>query len=216
MNSLIRQYLLLFLSISLIITFPNKYATASAPTASKTILILGDSLSAGYGITRGKGWVERLQTKFDQSGNNIRLINASISGDTTANGLNRLPGAIANYHPDVIIIELGGNDGLRGLPVALIKKNLQAIINTSLDSGAHVAIMEIKIPPNYGKKYTLAIQQLYSELASQYSVKLLPFILREIALQPELMQNDGIHPNEQAQPFIAEQMYQQINALLGE
>lgn len=198
----------------LIITFPHNFAIATTIDSQKTILILGDSLSAGYGIPHGKNWTDLLEKKLAQENPNVHLVNASISGDTTANGLNRLSSVLKQYSVDIIIIELGGNDGLRGLPINHIRKNLEALIKTSLGSGAQVAIMEINIPPNYGKKYTQALKQLYPELANQYSITLLPFFIRDIALQPELMQSDGIHPNEQAQALIMEQMWPAIHSLI--
>jgi len=199
--------------ISLIITIPYEFAIASTATDRKTVLILGDSLSAGYGIKQGKNWTDLLQRRLDQNNNAVKIVNASISGDTTANGLNRLSAAVEQFAPELIIIELGGNDGLRGLPIGHIMKNLDAMIQIGMASGAQIILMEISIPPNYGKKYTQAFSQIYPDLAEQYSVQLIPFILNDIALNPELMQTDGIHPNEKAQPEIMNKLWQAIESI---
>ena len=204
MISILKQFVLALLIISI----PYELTIASTTEARKTILILGDSLSAGYGIPEGKSWAELLQKKLHATQSNIQLINASISGDTSANGLNRLPKAVQQHQPDVIVIELGGNDGLRGLPIRHIKKNLESLLKVALNSDATVALMKISIPPNYGKKYTQAFENIYPVLAQQYSIQLLPFLIEDIALKPELMQSDGIHPNEAAQPAIMETMWQ--------
>ena len=182
--------------------------------SEQTLLILGDSLSAAYGITHGKGWTDDLQNRLKQNNNNIRIVNASISGDTTANGLNRLPGEL-KQQPEWVMIELGANDGLRGLSISHIKHNLQSIINISRASGAQVILMEIKIPPNYGKKYTQAFNQIYHQLAKQYSLILLPFMLDEIILKPQLMQSDGLHPNEKAQAIISKNLWQVLEPVLS-
>lgn len=200
--------------ISLIITIPYDFATASTPATRKTVLILGDSLSAGYGIAQGKNWTDLLQRQFNLHDNGVQIINASISGDTTANGLNRLADAVQQFKPQLIIIELGGNDALRGLPIRHIKKNLDTMIQIGMANDAQIVLMAMSIPPNYGKKYTQAFSQIYADLAKQYSVQLVPFILNEIALNPELMQTDGIHPNDKAQPEIMNQLWQILEPLV--
>jgi acyl-CoA thioesterase-1 len=200
--------------IGCIITLPYANVSASETITPQTLLVLGDSLSAGYGISQGKNWTDLLQAKLVQKGKNIHLVNASISGDTTANGLNRLPQALAEFKPAMVLIELGANDGLRGLPPKLIRKNLQALIEHSLQAKAEVYLMEIIIPPNYGKRYTDTFRQIYHDLAQQYKLPLLPFILENIALNPALMQADGLHPNEQAQEIISEQMWLELKPLL--
>ncbi|MDX2504224.1 MAG: arylesterase [Gammaproteobacteria bacterium] len=201
--------------ISLIITLSNGPAIAAAPELkNRTILLLGDSLSAGHGIEQGKNWTDLLQHRLNKNNQGVQLINASISGDTSANGLNRLPGAIEQYQPELIIIELGGNDGLRGLSISHIRNNLESLIQSGLDARATVLLMEIRIPPNYGKKYTQAFSRIYPQLAKKYSLPLIPFILNQIALKPELMQADGIHPNEKAQAEIMETLWQALKPLL--
>lgn len=207
---------LLFMALFLIITIPSKYAIASTPAVKKTVLILGDSLSAGYGIEHGKNWTDLLQNRFNHHNKEVQIVNASISGDTTANGLNRLSNALEQFEPQLLLVELGGNDGLRGLPIGHIKNNLDAIIQTGMAKNIKVILMAIAIPPNYGKRYTEAFSQIYPQLAQQYALPMIPFILRDIAVNPELMQNDGIHPNEQAQPRIMEQLWQVLLPLLKE
>jgi acyl-CoA thioesterase-1 len=180
----------------------------------KTLLVLGDSLSAGYGIAQGKNWTDLLQQKWHQNNKKIQLINASISGDTTANGRHRLPLALQKFQPTIVLIELGANDGLRGLSLKHIKRNLKTLIQSSLNANATVLLMEIMIPPNYGKKYTQAFTQIYTDLAIQYDITLLPFFLQDIAFHPELMQADGLHPNEQAQPKIADLLEKQLSRFI--
>jgi len=196
--------------IALMITLPYKYVSASETDANKTLLILGDSLSAGYGIAQGSNWTDFLQKKLDDKNIKLQLINASISGDTTANGLNRLPRALKQFHPELVLIELGANDGLRGLSLRHIKNNLELLIKSCLTAEATVLLMEIIIPPNYGKKYTRAFQQIYHDLAEKYSLTLLPFLLNNIATHSELMQADGIHPNKKAQIKISEGLWQSL------
>ncbi|MCW8930985.1 MAG: arylesterase [Gammaproteobacteria bacterium] len=199
--------------ISLIITFPYEDVSASESSTHKSLLVFGDSLSAGYGITTDHNWTDLLQNKLNEHNKKIQLINASISGDTTANGLNRLPQALKQFQPDFILIELGANDGLRGLSLSHIRKNLELLIQSSIAANTEVILMEILIPPNYGKKYTLAFKQIYHQLANKYSLTLLPFFLQDIAINPELMQADGLHPNEQAQSEIADIMWQSLKPL---
>lgn len=200
-------FLTFFFQISLIIALPFEDVSASEISADKTLLILGDSLSAGYGIPDGLNWTDLLQKKLNKQDKKIQLINASISGDTTANGLNRLPEALQQHQPALVLIELGANDGLRGLSLRHIKNNLESLIQLCLNAKADVLLMEIIIPPNYGKKYTQAFRQNYHELAGQYSLTLLPFLLENIADNPELMQTDGLHPNEKAQKEISEALW---------
>ena len=201
--------------IGLIITLPCKDVSASEEALNKTLLIFGDSLSAGYGIAHGSNWTDLLQEKLDTHNKKVQLINASISGDTTANGVNRLPQALQQFQPELVLIELGANDGLRGLSPGHIKSNLELLIQFCLAAGSQVLLMEIIIPPNYGKKYTLALKQIYHDLAGKYSLTLLPFFLEDIAIRPELMQSDGLHPNEKAQREISENLWLSLEPLLG-
>lgn len=206
--------ILIGLTITTIITLPYADVSASEITERKNLLILGDSLSAGYGISIGQNWTDLFQKKMEAANKNRQVINASISGDTTANGLNRLPRALEKFQPDLILIELGANDGLRGLSPKQIRNNLELLIQLSLSAKAKVILMEIIIPPNYGKKYTQAFNQTYHDLAKEYSLSLIPFFLKNIAIDPELMQADGLHPNEKAQMKITETIWQSLEPLL--
>ncbi len=184
----------------------------SAAANSATILVLGDSLSAGYGIDQKQGWVSLLQEKLNGK---YRLINGSISGETTAGGLNRLPKLLENYQPDYVLIELGGNDGLRGYSIKQLKANLRKIIELSRASQAKPLILPMQIPPNYGQRYSQAFANAFEQVATAEEVSLLPFVFEEVLMQPDLLQQDGIHPTAEAQPMIAEQMLQALTATLN-
>ncbi|WP_372860702.1 arylesterase [Spongiibacter sp.] len=178
---------------------------------SQNILLLGDSLSAGYGIDPDRGWATQLSNEL---GERYRLINASISGETTAGGLQRLPVLLAQTSPKIVIIELGGNDGLRGYPLASIRNNLKQLITLSGNSGADILLLGMRIPPNYGRRYSEGFAALYRELAEEHGVTLLPFFLDGVAGNPSLMQADGIHPNAQAQPQLARAVSNTLTPLL--
>lgn len=184
----------------------------SVPTYAATILILGDSLSAGYGMPEDQGWVELLRNQLPQH----QVINGSVSGETTAGGLRRLPSLLASSQPDLIVIELGGNDGLRGFPPNKLKSNLTKIITLSQQQGAKVLLTEIMVPPNYGPRYAKSFTQIYHQLAEQYTIKLIPFFMQDIATDKALMQRDGIHPNELAQDTITQLMLPWITQVLSE
>ncbi|MGB5249736.1 MAG: arylesterase [Gammaproteobacteria bacterium] len=169
---------------------------------SNTILIVGDSLSAGYGLASGESWTALLQRDLDQRGLDYRVVNASISGDTTSGGLARLPRALKIHDPAIVIIELGGNDGLRAVPVTEIRRNLIQMIELGRDAGAEVLLTQILIPPNYGPVYTGKFEQVFAEAAATADATLTPFILDGVALQPGMMQADGIHPTASAQAGI--------------
>jgi len=180
----------------------------------ETLLILGDSISAGYGINQKDNWVSVLQSKFDNDGTSIKLINSSVSGDTTSGGLQRLRRDLQKFNPDYVLIELGGNDALRGYPIKRIKDNLQTMIALIKSNNSKALLMQIRIPPNYGQKYTLAFERIYLELASSEEIYFLPFMLENVGLNPDLMQPDGIHPNAKAQPLIAKDMKKNLDSLL--
>ena len=180
----------------------------------ETLLILGDSISAGYGINQKDNWVSVLQSKFDNDGTSIKLINSSVSGDTTSGGLQRLKRDLQKFDPDYVLIELGGNDALRGYPIKRIKDNLQTMIALIKNNNSKALLMQIRIPPNYGQKYTLAFERIYLELASSEEIYFLPFMLENVGLNPDLMQPDGIHPNAKAQPLIAKDMKKNLDNLL--
>lgn len=171
------------------------------------IVILGDSLSAAYGMEVDQSWPSLLQRRLDQHGYAYRVFNSSIAGDTTQGGLARLPRLLEREQPAVVLIELGGNDGLRGLPLEVTRRNLAAMIEQSQAAGAEVLLAEMRIPPNYGRAYTEQFHRAYGELAQQHDAQLLPFLLQDIALKPELMLDDGIHPAAVAQPLIVDQVW---------
>lgn len=178
-----------------------------------TILIVGDSISSAYGFQTESGWAHLLSLKVTQEKKPYQVINASISGDTTINGLNRFNSLLDKYNPQIIIIELGGNDGLRGLSVKIMKHNLMQMIKMSQPE-SKILLAGMKIPPNYGKRYTEAFYQVYQDLAIEYSVGLIPFLLEGIGGKPELMQADGIHPNAKAQPLILASVWKKLKTML--
>ena len=180
----------------------------------KKLLILGDSISAGFGIKESQNWTTLLKSSFSKEGKSLEIINSSISGDTTSGGLSRINRDLNTYKPDFVLVELGGNDALRGYPISRIKQNLLKIISIISNNQSIPIIMQIKIPPNYGKKYIEAFENIYSEVASETDAKLISFMLENVALREDLMQPDGIHPNEKAQPFITEQIKKEIGNLI--
>lgn len=178
------------------------------------IAILGDSLSAGYGLEANESWVALLEARLADEGYGYRVVNASITGDTTAGGLSRLPGLLARESPSVLIVELGGNDGLRGLPVARMEQNLRRMIELSASAGTRVILAGIQIPPNYGQVYTQQFTRVFPALADAYGVSLVEFILDGVALNPEFMQDDGIHPNALGQPQMLDNIWPVVAPLL--
>ena len=180
----------------------------------KKLLILGDSISAGFGIKESQNWTTLLKSSFSKEGKSLEIINSSISGDTTSGGLSRINRDLNTYKPDFVLVELGGNDALRGYPISRIKQNLLKIVSIISNNQSIAIIMQIKIPPNYGKKYIEAFENIYSEVASETDAKLISFMLENVALKEDLMQPDGIHPNEKAQPVIAEQIKEEIGYLI--
>jgi acyl-CoA thioesterase-1 len=178
-------------------------------------VVLGDSISAGYGIEVSQGWVALMQKKLNDTQHDFTLHNASISGDTSSGGLARIDPLLTQYKPSVLILELGANDGLRGLPPALMKSNLAEIIRRAQKANAKVLLLGIKIPPNYGKRYIEMFYNVYPQLAKEMNVPSIPFLLEDIALTSGMMQSDGLHPNAQAQPLIAEKIWQQLLPLLN-
>jgi len=178
------------------------------------ILVLGDSLSAGYGIPVRQGWVARLQQRLDAEGYGYTVINASVSGETTAGGLERLPRALERHTPAIVIIELGGNDGLRGLPVAELRANLEALVAASRKAGAEALLAAIRMPPNYGPQYTERFYAVYESIARERQVPWVPFFLEGIALRDDLFQDDGIHPDLEAQPILLDNVWPVLEPLL--
>ena len=172
----------------------------ASPSWGKTVLVLGDSLSAGYGISVEEGWVNLLQQSLnDAKSNEHKIVNASVTGETTGGGLARLPALLAKHQPDIVIVELGGNDGLRGHAIKVMRKNILGIVQLSRDAGAETLLLGMQIPPNYGRRYTQQFANAYGKIAQTESLRLVPFFLDKVALTKGWMQADGIHPNEKAQ-----------------
>ncbi len=175
---------------------------------------MGDSISAGYGIQRDQGWVALLSRSLDQAEYPHVVVNGSISGETTGGGLARLPQALDTHAPEVVVIELGGNDGLRGYPTDLVRSNLKQMVELSLARDAKVLLVGMQIPPNYGPRYTEAFFDMYEAVADETGVALVPFFLEKVALTPGLMQSDGIHPTAEAQPLLLETLWDYLVPLL--
>ena len=189
--------------------------SASASTAKNpVILILGDSLSAGYGIDVDQSWAELLQERLETQGYEHQVVNASISGETTEGGAERIGDAIERFSPEVVVLELGGNDGLRGFPPSRTKSNLETMITKSKAAGANVALLGIRIPTNYGARYTRAFEAIFEDLATEYELPWIKFFLDGVALDEELMQSDGIHPNARAQPVLLDNAWPVIKQAL--
>lgn len=174
---------------------------------SPVIIILGDSISAAYNMETGQSWPSLLQQRLDENGYAHRVFNSSISGDTTQGGLSRLPRLLDQHHPVLLIIELGGNDGLRGIAIDVTRANLSAMIESSQAAGATVLLAQMRIPPNYGMAYTEQFNRNYILMQEKYGVLLIPFLLENVALEPGLMQADGIHPNAEAQPVLLDTVW---------
>lgn len=189
-------------------------ALMSMPTSAKSIVVLGDSISAGYGIEVSQGWVALLREQLQSHNPPYSVHNESISGDTTAGGLARINPALQRHQPNVVIIELGANDGLRGLAPTLIKSNLTELVNRAQKAGAKVLLLSMRIPPNYGKRYTDMFYDIYPALAKELKIAYVPFILEDVALVNDLMQADGLHPNAKAQSLIVEKIWPQLKPLL--
>ncbi len=177
--------------------------------------MLGDSLSAAYGIRADQGWVALLQSRLGVKGYGHRVVNASSSGETTGGALARLPRALARHRPTIVVVELGGNDGLRGLPVADIRRNLDSIIRLAQEAGARVLLVGMRIPPNYGPAYTQQFDRLIPDVARQHRLPFVPFLLEGVALDEGLMQEDGFHPTAAAQPRLLAQVWPHLEPLLG-
>jgi acyl-CoA thioesterase-1 len=198
-----------------ILTLVVLLVVANAQAAeSPTILVFGDSLSAGYGIDVDQSWVTLLQLRLEETGYEHRVVNASISGETTAGGASRIDSAIATFAPELIILELGANDGLRGFPTASIRTNIETIARRATDSGAEVVLLGIRIPTNYGARYTQAFEAVFSNVAADLGIRWIEFFMDGIALNDELLQEDRIHPNAEAQPILLDNAWPIIRATL--
>jgi acyl-CoA thioesterase-1 len=191
-------------------------ASASAYSAPKTVLVLGDSLSAEYGLTRGSGWVALLDNKLRNEKLDAKIVNASISGETTSGGLTRLPALLDQYHPAVVVIELGANDGLRGLPVATAEGNLRNMIALARKNKAKVLLVGMRMPPNYGRVYTERFYGMYTDLSRQLKTPLVPFMLEGVAQDPAMFQSDRLHPLATAHPIILANIWPKFAPLIKE
>jgi acyl-CoA thioesterase-1 len=203
----ILKKILLFVSL-MILAWP---AQATEPPV---ILIVGDSLSAGFGMDLEKSWPRLLQKRLDDNGHRYRVVNSSITGDTTQGGLTRLPRLLTKHQPEIVVIELGGNDGLRGIGIQVTTGNLSSMIEQCQATGAEIIIAGIRLPPNYGVTYTEQFYAMYSGLRDRYGVTLVPFFMEGVAMNPQLMQEDGIHPNASAQPALLDNIWPLLEPVL--
>lgn len=203
-----RKFLTLFLVLlsSQVFIIKNAY--------SQTLLILGDSLSAGYNMPIEQSWPSLLPEQLTKLNHPTTVINGSISGDTTGNGLDRLPALLSQHNPNYVLIELGANDGLRGFPPQKINANLESMFAQIKAANAQPLLMQIQVPPNYGKRYSQAFGSLYPKLSKKHDIALLPFFLEQIIIKPEWMMKDGLHPKPEAQPWIAEFMAKELSPYL--
>lgn len=201
---------ILSLLLSIIGLSPAIASVAEPPV----LLILGDSLSAGYGMDREQSWVSLLDTRLKEGGYSYRIFNSSISGDTSQGGLARLPRLLERYQPKIVIIELGANDGLRGIDPLITRENLTRMIEQSQAAGAKVLLAGIKLPPNYGDAYLQKFESIYDDLAREFDTLLVPFFMDGVALQPDLLQADNIHPNEKGQPVLLDNVWKVLQPAL--
>jgi acyl-CoA thioesterase I len=189
-------------------------ALAAEAAASRTILVFGDSLSAAYGLAPEQGWVAMLAQRLRSQGYGYEVVNASESGETSGGGLQRLPRALRLNHPLLVILELGANDGLRALPPTELRGNLEQMVRLSQQTGAEVLLVGIRLPPNYGPRYTQEFERVFPELANQYHLPLVPFLLEKVALDPALMQPDGMHPNARGEAPVLDTVWPYLEPLL--
>lgn len=196
-----------------LLLFAQQHAYA-ATASSSTILILGDSLSSAFGISRDAGWVTLLQNKITAQDLNYQLVNVSVSGDTTRTGLGRLTHTLQKHRPVIVIVALGGNDGLRGLPFTEIESSLAHIIKTCQQQQSKVLLAGVRLPPNYGPAYNQRFAELYQGLAKRYAIPLIPQLLADVSEHRHLMQNDGIHPTAEAQPKIMQNVWSKLKPML--
>lgn len=199
--------------LGLFLALPGAMARA-APSGQPVILVYGDSLSAGYGMAVDEGWVSLLADRVHREGYGFQVVNASVSGETTSGGLERLPHALATHDPSIIVLELGANDGLRGLPLASTRSNLDAMIALATQGKRRLLLLGMRMPPNYGERYTQGFEQLYAALAHQHRTAFVRFLLEGVAGNPKLIQADGLHPNARAQPLVLDNVWPALAPLL--
>ena len=204
----------IILCLLLKLSLPQAHAGENSPLQQQTILVLGDSISAGFGIDKQQGWVALLEKSLILEHPQYALINASISGETTSGGVNRLKSILDKHQPSLVILELGGNDGLRGTPVKLMTQNLTTMIKLSQEAGAKVLLLGMRIPPNYGQRYSELFAKQYQQLATDFNIALVPFLLNGIAGETGMMQADGIHPTQNAQPIMMKSVWLAIKPLM--
>lgn len=217
------------LLILCVMSLPTYVSASTLPTATlpsaqidqpnsnvqqRAIVVLGDSISASYGIQREQGWVHLLDTALAQREESWFAVNASVSGETTGGGYARLAGVLSEHKPEIVIIELGGNDGLRGYPVDKIRENLRGMVDLVNASGATPIIVAMRIPPNYGPRYTRAFDTVFAQVATEKGTAYVPFLLEEVALAENMMQEDGIHPTAEAQPLLLDAVWEELSPLL--
>jgi acyl-CoA thioesterase-1 len=190
-------------------------AALSAHAGTGTILVFGDSISAGFGLAGpDRGWVALLQHKLQSEGYGYRVINASVSGETSAGGLARLPRALSLHHPAIVVLELGANDGLRALPISAMRTNLEQMASLARAAGAEVLLLGMRIPPNYGPAYTEQFHSAFAQVAAKLRLRSVPFLLQDVALSASLMQTDGYHPNEPGQPYVLQTVWLALKPML--
>jgi len=202
--------------LPLLLAWAVSMAPAAAACAEPVrVLVFGDSLSAAYGVAQGRGWVDLLGERLRARGGDASVVNASVSGETTQGGVTRIEDALARHAPTLLVLELGGNDALRGLPLARTKENLARMIAAARARGARVLLLGMRIPPNYGPEYTRGFEAIYRQLHEELDVPWVPFLLEGVALDASLMQDDGIHPNAAAQPRLLDNVWPALQPLLG-
>ncbi len=194
--------------------FASLFLLLSLPAWGNTLVVFGDSLSAGYGLAPDQGWVTLLKDRLERKGFHYKVVNASISGDTSAGGAARIEKTLSKYQPDILILELGANDGLRGLSLQMMKRNLGLIIQKARGSGAQVLLLGMQMPPNYGPRYTERFSSIYRELAEEHQLPTPPFLLEQVALDPTMMQTDNLHPNAKGQPKLLDTVWDKLHPLL--
>lgn len=190
------------------------FTFAVTEASAGTVLVVGDSISAAYGMPPDKGWVKLLENRSADQGMPYKVVNASVSGDTSAGGLSRLPSLLRQHKPDLVIIGLGGNDGLRGMPLKSTRGNLSGMIKLASRSGAKVVLLGMDIPPNYGPKYTREFREIYPSIARAQGAALVPSFVATVGTDPQMMQSDGIHPNQWAQPVLLDAIWKVVQPLL--
>jgi len=204
---------ILLLSTSSSIAYSST-GTAISPAESTTIMVYGDSLSAGYGLPQKAGWVSMLKTQLKKQQAVYQIINASISGETTLGGLNRIEKALKRHHPNIVIVELGANDGLRGLPIKSIHDNLEAIVKACKQNKASILLVGMRLPPNYGTAYTKKFSAIYQQIAKRHELRLVPFLLAGFGDKPEYFQEDKMHPNKNAQEKILNNVWKVLHKMI--